>query len=100
MWLAVVAVTTVPSPKSSNDVAIVPSGSDDPTDEAVTVTGAVPLTGVTVSVATGARLTTVIVAEFLRTAPLASQACATTRWVPVAIGSCTSTLLIAASQAG
>src|SRR6266545_1524729 len=56
VWVAVApgcGPTTVPSPKSNRYDAIVPSGSLEPEASAVTVSGAVPDDGVTVSRATG-----------------------------------------------
>src|SRR5207302_207854 len=76
--------TTVPSPKSMLEEAIVPSASVEAAVDEVTVTGAVPEAGVTLSAAMGgwfgaATLTVPVVVEV---APLLSVTLAVTVFVP------------------
>ncbi len=51
----------VPSPHAIKVETIVPSGSEDPAVDAVTVSGVVPLVGVTASFATGGWFVVVLV---------------------------------------
>jgi hypothetical protein len=84
------ALTTVPSPKSSATLTIVPSGSVDAAADAATASGAVPELGVTVSLATGgwfgAETVTLAVTEELK--PPLSVTAAVTVYVPAAAYVC------------